>query len=151
MSQSELEERFGFTSALAEGVLEVLRSGNVVVQSLDQPVRESEDGRSPTRAESLVSLLPSPLERLEMDDTRRAQRRLIRQSLHVLDKRERVVLRLYWAGNLTMLQIAAHLGVNESRVSQIHARAISRLRFQLLVKDRSNVLGMRSNNRSTDA
>ena len=35
---------------------------------------------------------------------------------------------LYYYGEVTMKQIGAEIGVNESRVSQLHARAIRRLR-----------------------
>ena len=42
--------------------------------------------------------------------------------------RERRLIGLYYYGEVTMKQIGAELGVNESRVSQLHARAIQRLR-----------------------
>ncbi len=45
--------------------------------------------------------------------------------------RERKVIGLYYYGDVTMKQIGAELGVNESRVSQLHARAIRRLREAL--------------------
>ena len=38
---------------------------------------------------------------------------------------------LYYYGEATMKQIGAEIGVNESRVSQLHARAIRRLRDAL--------------------
>ena len=38
---------------------------------------------------------------------------------------------LYYYGEVTMKQIGAEIGVNESRVSQLHARAIRRLRDAL--------------------
>ena len=45
--------------------------------------------------------------------------------------RERKVIGLYYYGEVTMKQIGAEIGVNESRVSQLHARAIRRLREAL--------------------
>ena len=45
--------------------------------------------------------------------------------------RERKVIGLYYYGEVTMKQIGAEIGVNESRVSQLHARAIRRLRESL--------------------
>ena len=45
--------------------------------------------------------------------------------------RERKVIGLYYYGDVTMKQIGAEIGVNESRVSQLHARAIRRLRDAL--------------------
>src|SRR5437763_14484076 len=44
---------------------------------------------------------------------------------------ELTVLGLYYYGEVTMKQIGAEMGVNESRVSQLHARAIRRLRESL--------------------
>ena len=48
-----------------------------------------------------------------------------------LPQRERRLIGLYYFGEVTMKQIGAELGVNESRVSQLHARAIHRLRQAL--------------------
>ena len=45
-----------------------------------------------------------------------------------LPPREQKVIGLYYYGEATMKQIGAEIGVNESRVSQLHARAIRRLR-----------------------
>src|SRR2546425_444827 len=44
---------------------------------------------------------------------------------------EREVIALSYYGEATMKQIGAEIGVNESRVSQLHARAIQRLRKAL--------------------
>jgi RNA polymerase sigma factor FliA len=48
-----------------------------------------------------------------------------------LPPRERKVIGLYYYADVTMKQIGAEIGVNESRVSQLHARAIKRLRLVL--------------------
>ena len=48
-----------------------------------------------------------------------------------LPRREQKVIGLYYYGEVTMKQIGAEIGVNESRVSQLHARAIRRLREAL--------------------
>jgi RNA polymerase sigma factor for flagellar operon FliA len=52
----------------------------------------------------------------------------IRAAMASLPPRERRLIGLYYFGEVTMKQIGAELGVNESRVSQLHARAIQRLR-----------------------
>jgi RNA polymerase sigma factor for flagellar operon FliA len=41
------------------------------------------------------------------------------------------VIGLYYYGEATMKQIGAAIGVNESRVSQLHARAVQRLKKAL--------------------
>jgi RNA polymerase sigma factor for flagellar operon FliA len=52
----------------------------------------------------------------------------VRKALALLPARERRILSLYYFGEATMKQIGQQIGVNESRVSQLHARAIQRLR-----------------------
>jgi RNA polymerase sigma factor for flagellar operon FliA len=55
----------------------------------------------------------------------------IRAAIASLPPRERKVIGLYYYSESTMKQIGAAIGVNESRVSQLHARAIRRLRTAL--------------------
>src|SRR5882757_10109784 len=55
----------------------------------------------------------------------------VRTAIQSLPWRERKVIGLYYYGEVTMKQIGAEIGVNESRVSQLHARAIRRLRTAL--------------------
>jgi RNA polymerase sigma factor for flagellar operon FliA len=55
----------------------------------------------------------------------------IRDAITSLPARERKVISMYYFGEVTMKQIGAEIGVNESRVSQLHARAIQRLRKAL--------------------
>jgi hypothetical protein len=52
-------------------------------------------------------------------------------ALQTLPWRERKVIGLYYYGEVTMKHIGAEIGVNESRVSQLHARAVQRLRKAL--------------------
>ena len=63
-------------------------------------------------------------ERCEMQDK-------VRNAISSLPPREQKVITLYYYGDVTMKQIGAEIGVNESRVSQLHARAIKRLRVVL--------------------
>ena len=55
----------------------------------------------------------------------------VRAAIAALPARERRIIGLYYYGDATMKQIGAEIGVNESRVSQLHARAIRRLREHL--------------------
>jgi RNA polymerase sigma factor for flagellar operon FliA len=52
-------------------------------------------------------------------------------ALKSLPAREQKIILLYYFEEATMKQIGRAIGVNESRVSQLHARAISRLRQAL--------------------
>jgi RNA polymerase sigma factor for flagellar operon FliA len=55
----------------------------------------------------------------------------LRAAIRSLPGREQRVIGRYYHGEATMKQIGAEIGVNESRVSQLHARAIRRLRDSL--------------------
>jgi RNA polymerase sigma factor for flagellar operon FliA len=59
----------------------------------------------------------------------------IRAAIASLPPRERKVIGLYYYAEATMKQIGAEIGVNESRVSQLHARAITRLKKALGADD----------------
>lgn len=52
----------------------------------------------------------------------------VRAAMAQLPARERRIIGLYYFNEVTMKQIGAEIGVNESRVSQLHARAMQRLR-----------------------
>jgi RNA polymerase sigma factor for flagellar operon FliA len=56
------------------------------------------------------------------------------EALTELPERERLLLSLYYQEGLTMREIAGILGISESRVCQLHARALGRLRTQLAEK-----------------
>jgi RNA polymerase sigma factor for flagellar operon FliA len=71
---------------------------------------------------------PSPDASYEQNETRERMRRAIA----LLPPRERRIVGLYYFGEATMKQIGQEIGVNESRVSQLHARAIQRLKKILL-------------------
>src|SRR5947207_9693506 len=66
----------------------------------------------------------SAYEKLEM-------RERIRAAIQSLPRREQKVIGRYYYGEATMREIGAEIGVNESRVSQLHARAIQRLKKAL--------------------
>jgi len=59
-------------------------------------------------------------------------RRLLAQAVSQLIERDRLVVTLYYFENLTLAEIGEVLGVTESRVCQLHTRAVLRLRAKLL-------------------
>jgi RNA polymerase sigma factor FliA len=56
---------------------------------------------------------------------------MLAQAIEELPEKERLVLSLYYYEEFTMKEIGALLGVNESRVSQLHTKATLRLRGKL--------------------
>jgi len=85
------------------------------------PVRssDSDDCSAATQAPSEAS--PDRLHR------HRQMRQFLSRAVAVLPPRSRKVVLLYYLQNLTMKQIGASMGVNESRVSQIHKNALVKL------------------------
>ena len=73
-------------------------------------------------------LVPSEPDAPDMAYEKAETRDRVRAAIQSLPWRERKVIGLYYYGEVTMKQIGAEIGVNESRVSQLHARAIRRLR-----------------------
>ena len=57
--------------------------------------------------------------------------RVLRDAIHTLREQQRLVLALYYFEELPIAQIAPVLGVTESRVSQIHRKALRSLRATL--------------------
>lgn len=78
-----------------------------------------------------AALVPSEPQAPDKAFEEKEVRDRIRAAIASLPPRERRVVALYYYGEATMKQIGAQIGVNESRVSQLHARAVQRLRGAL--------------------
>ena len=63
-------------------------------------------------------------------------RRILGASILALPERERTVLGLYYYESMTLAEIGTILGVSESRVCQIHGKAVLQLRSRLLAATR---------------
>jgi len=77
--------------------------------------------------ESLVS---------ESDDAfdhcyRREQKEIIQRAMECLSERECRMMSLYYQRELTMKEIGTELGIDESRVSQLHSAALGRLKSRV--------------------
>ena len=78
-----------------------------------------------------TALIPSEPEQPDAAYERQETKDRVCAAIASLPPREQKVIGLYYYGEATMKQIGAEIGVNESRVSQLHARAIRRLRDAL--------------------
>ena len=78
-----------------------------------------------------TALVPSEPEQPDAAYERQETKDRVCAAIASLPPREQKVIGLYYYGEATMKQIGAEIGVNESRVSQLHARAIRRLRDAL--------------------
>ena len=65
-------------------------------------------------------------------------RHLLADAINRMPDRERLVLTLYYYEGLTLAEIGNVLGVTESRVCQIHTKAILQLRGRLAEPERES-------------
>jgi len=86
---------------------------------------------TPASTHGGASYVPSPDSVVEATELRKIMRTEIKR----LPERERTVLALYYEENLTLGEIGEVLGVTESRVSQIHTKAVLQLRSRLAAAD----------------
>jgi RNA polymerase sigma factor FliA len=78
-----------------------------------------------------AALVPSEPDAPDTAYEKAETRERVRAAILSLPSREQKVIGLYYYGEVTMKEIGAEIGVNESRVSQLHARAIRRMREAL--------------------
>ncbi|MGB9619340.1 MAG: FliA/WhiG family RNA polymerase sigma factor [Armatimonadota bacterium] len=122
-SDEEVAAELGMTvDELAEALEDI---GQSVVCSLEELLADGDQAFAPDRHADSSDLDPaSAAEKQE-------KRRLLARAIDELPEREKLVLGLYYGEELTLREIAAVLGVTESRVCQIHARATIRLHGKL--------------------
>nr|WP_115719186.1 RNA polymerase sigma factor FliA [Gallaecimonas mangrovi] len=75
---------------------------------------------------------PDDTERPDLNHHRSRFQNALSEALKKLPERESIVLSLYYEEELNLKEIGAVLGVSESRVCQIHAQAMSRLKGRLV-------------------
>ena len=98
-----------------------------VLVSLDES-RTGEDQEPTTLGDHLPDPNAVDLEaRLEDEQSRHVMLRTLDQ----LPEQERLVVALYYYEHMTLKEIGRTLGISESRVSQVHTRAMTRLRLRL--------------------
>lgn len=73
------------------------------------------------------SRFESPAEKLEQDELKT----MLAESLKLLTEKERKVIMLYYYEELTLKEIANILEVSESRVSQLHTKALVKMKQKL--------------------
>jgi len=62
---------------------------------------------------------------------RREQKEILQRTLQRIPERERQIVELYYDQELTMKEIGEKLGIDESRVSQLHSATLARLRLRV--------------------
>jgi len=125
-SDEEIAERIGIsTEELEESLIDISRSS---IAALDELWSTSADGDQVSLLEMLEDTTSEkPADALDALDTREA----LADALSRLPEREKLVVTLYYYEELNLREIGEVLGVTESRVSQLHTKAILRLRSRL--------------------
>ncbi len=101
----------------------ISRTQGVGLLSLDKIMP---DGSSPTFTKQAADT-PSPFDQLKVKELKD----VIAKVLADLSEKEQLVIALYYYEELTLKEIAKVFGLTESRISQIHSKAIIRLRAKL--------------------
>ena len=133
---TRLENRLGrtpTTSELAKSmkvstqeVYETIHDvSGAVMLSLDELVYKEDDNRQVPRVETLeAEHKDNVLSDLELKELKA----YLGTALHHISEQERLVLSLYYYEELTLKEIGEVMQISESRVSQIHTKAVMKLR-----------------------
>jgi RNA polymerase sigma factor for flagellar operon FliA len=126
-SEKEVAARLGFTLKELHDV--ITQISFVSVLALDELLSVGSD-----RGEQ-VSLLDTLADRgsdVSMGLEGQETRGLLAAAINSLSEREKIVVTLYYFEGLTLAEIGEILGVTESRVCQIHTKAVNQLRLQFV-------------------
>jgi RNA polymerase sigma factor for flagellar operon FliA len=130
-SEAELAEKLGCSEdELQNSLLEIANSS---VYALDELWAISDSSGDQV---SLLDTIPDnaaadPQQALDSGEVKER----LTEAIGTLPEREQVVIALYYYENLTLREIGDVLDVTESRVSQLHTKAVMRLKTQLLERD----------------
>ena len=101
------------------------------ILSLDDIIFREDDNRQVSRIETIVDTSKiNILGELEKDELRA----FLSIAMEKLTAQEKLVIALYYYEELTLKEIGEVMSISESRVSQIHTRAVSKLRTMVQEK-----------------
>jgi RNA polymerase sigma factor for flagellar operon FliA len=125
-TEQEMADEFGVTLHEFLRLLEEVRG--TVLLSLDQSMQVDDDHDLAGLADVIEDKSAvNKLDELEDDESRQRLLDLI----NALSEQERLVVALYYYEEMTLKEIGMALQISESRVSQIHTKAILRLKGRL--------------------
>jgi RNA polymerase sigma factor for flagellar operon FliA len=104
----------------------LLDASRIAVLSLDEEVRVAGESEV-TREDMTEGDTVDPRHEIQFEEVNQ----IIKSAINNLPEKERLVLLLYYANELTFKEIGEVLEVTESRVCQLHSKAVARLRGRL--------------------
>ena len=117
ISEDELHTIFNQISFVGLVALDEMLSGS-----------GGERGESTTLGETIPDKREGPVAAFEVDE----MKQILATAINRLGDREKIVLTLYYYEGLTLAEIGDVLGVTESRVCQIHTKAVLQLRSRMI-------------------
>jgi len=104
---------------------------STTILSLDELIYKKEDNRQIPRVETLEDL---SYENVLRDLEKEELKAYLIQAISHLSEQERLVVALYYHEELTLKEIGEVMQISESRVSQIHTKAVLKLRGMIKEK-----------------
>jgi RNA polymerase sigma factor for flagellar operon FliA len=125
-TDEEIADKVGITvEELEDSLTDIARSS---IAALDELWTVSDGGDQVALIDTVEDTdAPDPQSSLSLTE----QREAIADAIARLPEREKLVVTLYYYEELTLREIGEVLGVTESRVSQLHTKAILRLKARL--------------------
>jgi RNA polymerase sigma factor for flagellar operon FliA len=126
-TDAEIAEKIGISQEeLEDSLTDIARSS---IAALDEVWTISSSGGDQVALIDTIEDTEGPEPQAALDETE--TREALAESIAALPEREKIVITLYYYEELTLREIGEVLGVTESRVSQLHTKAILRLRSRL--------------------
>ncbi|HPT75255.1 MAG: FliA/WhiG family RNA polymerase sigma factor [Epulopiscium sp.] len=108
-----------------EELHEIYKKTNLIsLISLDEYIEQNNDYNISSEKSPATEQPESYIEKQEL-------KRILKESIEKLPEREQKILFLYYFEELTLKEISSIMGVSESRISQLHTKAITRLKTKL--------------------
>jgi RNA polymerase sigma factor FliA len=129
-TEAELAEELDMTDDQLQTALSQISFTGLV--ALDEMLSGGDRGESVTLGDTIADAGDGPMAAFEVEE----MRHILAEAINRLPEREKVVLTLYYYEGLTLAEIGTILGVTESRVCQIHTKAILQLRARIAAAER---------------
>lgn len=135
-TEDELAEELGVDLETVQRMLKQVASAGVL--ALQDPLA-NEDGESSTLGDTLTDGSDDPEDSYEVDE----ERFTMAAQINALPEREKLVLALYYYEGMTLADIGSVLNVTESRICQIHTKAVVHLRQRMEAASRDGAVRAR--------
>ena len=130
-SDAEVASEMGITERELHNVFNQISFVGLV--ALDEMLSVGgERGESTTLGDTIPDKREGPVAAFEVEE----MKQILASAINRLGDREKIVLTLYYYEGLTLAEIGEVLGVTESRVCQIHTKAVLQLRSRMVEPER---------------